>query len=100
MNASKVPKTVRKAAAILLLLSVLISLVATPQILAQAPLPDLVVRFNQPVPSMARVGDLLQVDTTVVNQGTGPAGPFRKGLYFSTDATIDTTEVDDEDWAA
>ncbi len=85
-------QTLSRAAAILLLLFVLIGLVATPQIAAQAQLPDLVVTI-QPVPSTARVGDMLQVDETVVNQGTGPAGAFRLGLYFSTNTTISTADV-------
>lgn len=55
-------------------------------------LPDLVPSIN-PVPSTGTVGGSLQLSASVVNQGTGSAGAFRLGFYFSSNTTITTADV-------
>lgn len=55
-------------------------------------LPDLVSTIN-PVPSTGTVGGSLQLSASVVNQGTGSAGAFRLGVYFSSNTTITTADV-------
>jgi subtilase family serine protease len=45
-------------------------------------------------PSSARVGDLINVNWTVKNIGSAPATtPWNEGIYFSTDATLDFSDI-------
>lgn len=55
-------------------------------------LPDLVVTALT-APSSGTIGGQIPVSVTVANQGSGSAGPFRAGFYFSTDTTITTSDV-------
>jgi hypothetical protein len=59
---------------------------------SSTPLSDLVATI-QPVPSTGTIGDMIQLDVSVVNQGTVPAGASTLGVYFSADATISSGDV-------
>ena len=54
-----------------------------------SPPPDLVSSID-PIPSTGTVGGTIQLSATVRNQGTGSAGAFRLGFYFSSNTTITT----------
>src|SRR5262249_27514992 len=44
-------------------------------------------------PASAQPGDVISVSNTVQNAGTAPAGPFRVGLYLSTDNVCTTGDT-------
>ncbi len=54
--------------------------------------PDLVLDVMT-APAAGAIGSTISVLTTVRNQGTAAAGPFRVGFYYSLDATITTADV-------
>lgn len=58
--------------------------------------PDLVVD-SVTVPASAARGDTVRVFVSVTNVGTGAAGSFRIGLYWSTDTSI---SIADQIWAS
>jgi hypothetical protein len=58
-----------------------------------APAPDLIVSSLGNPPTSIAPGDNLNISTTVMNQGSGTAGPFRVGIYFSTDNNITTGDI-------
>ncbi len=81
--------TSRKSTAVWLVLSVVLLLGGARY--AEA-LPDLVITYFG-APNTVVIGDFFQVGVTVRNQGDAAAGPFRVGFYYSTDATITTSDI-------
>ena len=55
-------------------------------------LPDLVITTLLG-PATVKIGDAFYVTVTVKNQGTTDAGPFRLVFYFSTDSTINGSDI-------
>lgn len=77
----------------LVLMTAVVALAAGVEI-AQAQLPDLVVTsVDGPATGTISSRARIRVSVTLENQGTGNAGAFRLGFYYSTDPTVTTGDV-------
>jgi subtilase family serine protease len=59
---------------------------------ASTALPDLAM-VAITIPGTGSIGDSITVELTIQNHGDAAAGPFRAGVYFSTDETLTTSDT-------